>query len=1397
MEQAVRNKLRNVVTQCRKLLEESISQQLQGQFGIYAGKKDAVQVEDEARMGHLSEEDRQYRRDLLDHFEHIKARGFKPREALDQLVREIAFTHLNRLCAYKMMEARDVYVGGQKFREAVSRGIDSNGFKFYLADHPDQERLFKTGEQELAYRHFLDWLGGLLSEEIGVLFNPNDPANRLYPRQKTLDQVVGLLNGHDIKPEEKELQEAWLEIWKQDETIGWVYQYFTPNELRDQARKESAAPRNSYELAFRNQFFTPRYVVEFLTDNTLGRIWHEMRRGDTKLKVQCRYMVRRPNELFLDEGQEPPREAAESHDDLSQEKLFKQPVYLPYRPKKDPRELKILDPACGSGHFLLYCFDLLLTIYEEAYEDEDLGPALKEVYPTLDELRRAVPGLIVSRNLHGIDIDLRATQIAALALWLRSQRAYQDLGIKKDRPKITRSNIVCAEPMPGEEGLFDEFLNTLREERLEQLIRRVMDAPADKPVRATEDMADRLCELVRLVWEKMKLAGEVGSLLKIEEELQDAIRQGQEEWEENQPLFRISQYSLTEERQEKFIRFVSGEGVSFWERAEALVMAALNDFAAYASNGHKLLRKLFVNDAMQGFAFVDVCRQRFDVVLMNPPYGDSPAAVKPYLRTRYKGQPNDAYACFIERFSERVDGALGALTSHTFLNYSSFASLRQEVLIPRVSVRTAADFGLGVLDAMVRTVAFTLEPLPVHRSVFFRLLETNDKQAALERLLDSLHAAKHDPHIYMANQSLFSSIPNSPFAYWLPKSLIDRFATSHTFSEATDSRLGLQTANNDRYLRVWTEVDSSDIGADGWAFYSKGGDFLKYDRPIELVVDWRGNGRHIQEAYGKAVRLRDPDQYFKMGATYPLVNEYGMNAAALPANCVFDNTCPSVFPRKHLSHASLLALLNSRVVQMLFRCQTSTRHWQVGYLRTIPCPNLDSNIDRHLAAKVEEACNVQRSLLDDNELCVDFVRPHVCVQVHDDSSFTEALKRTILDRDIAILRLVEIDYTLEEAINNAYGLTEKEIAALDIGIGAHPYKRVRHNDSGGSDSATSDPLENEGGQSVESYYRITLTPLEQLSASRGITPAMAHEVRTTSEDILSDEMRNCCSSLPAYCLGCCFGRWDVRIGADPTLVPRRRGTFDSLPRCSPGMLQDSRGYPATRTPDDYPLRVDWDGIMVDDPEHPDDIVQRIRETLEILWPERSDEIEKEMDSILGVKRFRDYLRRSGTGGFWDDHVKRYSSRPRRAPIYWLLQSSKKNYALWLYYHRLDKDMLFKALVNYVEPKIQREENRLAELRSQKSSAGESGKGAKKLDRDIEKQEDLLSELRDFAERLQKVANLHIVPDLNDGVVLNIAPLWELVPWKEAKKYWEELLDGKYEWSSIGKQLREMGLVKVG
>jgi hypothetical protein len=266
-------------------------------------------------------------------------------------------------------------------------------------------------------------------------------------------------------------------------------------------RESSQAPRNSRELAIRNQFFTPRYVVQFLTDNTLARIWYEMRGGETRLVERGEYLVRRANET---------REL---------------------RAKQDPRDLKILDPACGSGHFLLYSFDLLLLIYEEGWADPDAPPSLftgqtlREDYPNFEELRRAIPGLILWHNLHGIDIDARCAQIAQLSLWMRAQRAFRDYGIARSvRPNIRRANIVIGEPMPGEADLLDEFLRNLKEDNLEGTLRRALRIPADRTVRATKAMVESLAELVTEVWTAMRLAGEVGSLLKIDRELEARSR---------------------------------------------------------------------------------------------------------------------------------------------------------------------------------------------------------------------------------------------------------------------------------------------------------------------------------------------------------------------------------------------------------------------------------------------------------------------------------------------------------------------------------------------------------------------------------------------------------------------------------------------------------------------------------------------------------------------------------------------------------------------------------------------------------------------------------------------------------------------------------------------------------
>jgi hypothetical protein len=397
--------------------------------------------------------------------------------------------------------------------------------------------------------------------------------------------------------------------------------------------------------------------------------------------------------------------------DVTQEEWLRAPVLIAHRPKKDPREIKILDPACGSGHFLLYCFGLLLVIYEEAYDDPDLGPALQVDYPSKEEMRRAAPGLILRHNLHGIDIDLRCTQIAALALWLRCQRAYQELGLKKDRPKITRSNFVCAEPMPGEEELLDDFLKTLNDARLENLMRRAMNPHEGTRVRAPRAMAESLGELVKSVWQNMRLAGEVGSLLKVEDALQDAIASAQEEWEEKLPLFRMTHHEADQSATETVVRVVPEAHETFWAKAEGLVLVALEDYAKFAGGDGELPRRLFADDATRGFALIDVCRKQFDVVLMNPPFGDGSKPSKSYIERAYPRTKNDLYAAFVECGLKRLlpGGHLGAITSRTGFFLTSFKKWGEEILLQEARPTVFADLGYGVLDsAMIETAAYCL-----------------------------------------------------------------------------------------------------------------------------------------------------------------------------------------------------------------------------------------------------------------------------------------------------------------------------------------------------------------------------------------------------------------------------------------------------------------------------------------------------------------------------------------------------------------------------------------------------------------------------------------------------------------------------------------------------------------
>jgi len=268
--------------------------------------------------------------------------------------------------------------------------------------------------------------------------------------------------------------------------------------------------------------------------------------------------------------------------------------------------------------------------------------------------------------------------------------------------------------------------------------------------------------------------------------------------------------------------------------------------------------------------------------------------------------------------------------------------------------------------------------------------------------------------------------------------------------------------------------------------------------------------------------------------------------------------------------------------------------------------------------------------------------------------------------------------------------------------------------------------------------------------------------------------------LTSYLLGSIMGRWDIRFATGEKTPPELPDPFAPLPVCPPGMLQNKEGLPAEPkdVPSSYPLRITWSGIIVDDESHKEDIVKRIREAIEVIWKEKSSDIEHEACEILGVKSLRDYFQ--NPNNFFAQHLKRYSKSRRQAPIYWPLSTSSGSYTLWLYYHRLTDQTLFTCVNDFVEPKI-KQVNETVESLKQKNNRN------KQEENELEKLSNLFAELKDFREELLRLAKFW-KPNLNDGVQITAAPLWKLFKlraWqKTLKETWEKLEKGDYDWAHL-------------
>jgi len=1239
-----RKSLHDFTLTARELLVTEASEVLESLYGLnQKGTFEAI-----ARLPAVQEIEfaRETRERLESFFTDEVAAGLTPKEAYAKLTKEIAFTWLNRLVAFRMMESRGL------IRQTLAKGTDSNGFLRWLARPKNKECLtlyeqgdlpknaFGEGPRERAYRQFLLWQCGAVSTEIRVLFDTDTIASCFFPRPRVLHEIIRMLNV-------PELDEAWQE--GSEETIGWVYQYFIEQEkaeVFDRLYKKKQKIR-AQDIPAATQLFTPRWIVKYLVQNTLGRQWVQMH-PDTRLVEQLDYLVPLEGEI--------------------------PPVDL-----KPVKEVTLLDPACGTMHFGLVAFDLFHAMYKEEIERAGEGgwPAEPSVASEAE-----IPAVIIANNIYGIDIDLRAVQLSALTLFLKA-KSYNRQAV------ITDSNLACADILPLNGVHLETFLS---KGNLDPVHERIL----------------------RALYPQLKLANQLGSLIKIEQEVQQLIDEERRRFEKEGRQMDLSGQSVTRYGERAFDE-------AFWKEMEDEIQRALLRFAEReADNG------FFVGEAVKGVRLLDLLRRRYSIVVTNPPYSGQRNVnelLKESLQRLYPNKSGDLYSAFISRSNEltQENGRFGLITIHSFMFTSSYYDLRKELLENSAietgcHLGTKSEFELSNPNAQ-GFVAFISRKSSerayclANIGKWYRLVNVKgaEKGILFEKLVKN-----ENNSVYCCTQENFFAIPRLPLVYWITSPLRNIFKNNPSVEDIAVLRQGLKTADNFRFMRFWWETGRLNIAfncrdcletleiSKKWFPLMKGGPNRKWYGNQDHCINYWHNGFEIK-AWGDSLYnnsgwsriITSTDYYFREGLTYSAVSSIGLSVRLMPQGFIFDHAGNCIFSKDDDDAPDLMGLLNSSFVKNAIQVLNSTIYCAVGDILNIPIPTQRSV---SLKSLVTNAVKIAMEDSNENEQTFDFIAP----------PRGENLKSA---SEIIVYRyhhLSEIEKQIDDEVYRLFGISDNERFAIDF--------------------------------EVENLNATSFPTLEDLAA-RWISYATGIVMGRFSPGIEGE-------------LGSAI------VGGNHLFSLEAETTLRSL------------AVPHT--------------IAVLDTGHPLDLARLVTEALTLMLGETTT---AEVIKAIGgnAQEPEDALRSYLEKDFFKTHLQWY----RKRPIYWLFQSPKKYYSVYLFHERITPDTLYLLKGNrYLGGKINATQQRIKEVRA--AMQGTEGRERKRLEKELDQLETILADLHAFDRNIQQVLDAknergEVVgwcPELDDGVILNLAPLRELMPsWKiEPAKFWKELEEGEYDWS---------------
>ena len=650
----------------------------------------------------------------------------------------------------------------------------------------------------------------------------------------------------------------------------------------------------------------------------------------------------------------------------------------------------------------------------------------------------------------------------------------------------------------------------------------------------------------------------------------------------------------------------------------------------------------------------------------------------------------------------------------------------------------------------------------MNSSAFFRLLDSADKGADLARAIETIRGGNSITAVHFVEPSLFRAVPGSPFAYWVSDAVRDRFKTLPRFeSGGRTVKQGMATGFDFRFVRAtwevphgeklngssanWKNADTfqawcvaqSKTGV-RWFTFTKGGDYLPFYADVSLVGNWLNDGAEIRNFFdpktGKlSSRPQSTGYYFRAGYTYPLRTSR-LCPQVMPAGTLISVRGSGIFGD---TTGKFLAVLGSRPFDYLIKMMlgwASRPQFDMGDINATPVPDIGPTDGAELAALAMRCVASKRDL----DTTMEETNVFICFSL---GCIAESLAAGVAEWASRIQTSTSEVSGWQSQINDLafrlYGINDDDRKAMEA-----------------------DAFVADDGEPDE----------ENEAETSDVNPADGYVFAA----------RNI-----SYAVGAAFGRWDIRYATGERPAPELTDPFAPLPVCPPGMLQGDDGLPLSpaagrqlRAEGRYPLDVAWDGILVDDPEHPFDLERRVQAALAVLWPDRIAEIKQEACSLLGVPTLRDWFRRPAS--FFADHLKRYSKSRRQAPIYWQLSAGNGSYSAWLYYHCFTKDTLYRVLDGFVEPRIQQAEREQFNLESQGALSGDEAIRLQEV-------QTLLQDLRIFKSELDLVAPLWN-PNLNDGVIINHAILWRITPYtpwqKKCKECWDKLVKGDYDWAHL-------------